>query len=136
MIAVGGQVLVVIFARELAWEYPEFANLAVPYSLAAILTILCGQAALAIIIRLLGLVRRGTIFTAPTSRLVNGIIWCLGIATAITAGVAVSGPPGPLFPVYAAVLVAVGIAATLLMLVMRDLLSSAIEYRGELDGVI
>jgi len=134
--ALGAQVLIPIMARELARDYPEYAHLAVPYSVAAVGAILCGQVVLAIVLRLLFLADRGTIFTAPTTRLVNAIIWCLSLATIIILAVALSFPPGPLFALYALALALVCAAATLLMVVMRDLLASAIEYRGELDGVI
>jgi len=136
LLALGAQVIIPISAGELAAENPEFAHLAVPYSVAAVAVILCGQVVLAIVLRLLFLVDRGTIFTAPTTRLVNVIIWCLALATLITLAVALSFPPGPLFAFYALALAIVGAAATLIMVVLRSLLTAAIDYRGELDGVI
>lgn len=147
LIVLGGlaaQFLIPLVARDAVWQYPEYpilGRLWLPYSIAAILAILCGQIAVGIIWRLLQLVSNGTIFTAPTAKYINGIILCFGVATALSVIVSLAQiilPDAGTFTTLGFSLGAatVGLALTLLMIVMRDLLSAAVEYRGELDSVI
>jgi hypothetical protein len=113
-----------------------------PYSIAAILAILCGQIAILFIYRLLRLVATGTIFSAPVSaRYTKGIVICFGIATAISALVTLTQfivPDGGHFSTAFLTIstTSIGLVLTLLMIVMRSLLDSAVAYRGELDTVI
>jgi hypothetical protein len=138
---VGAQVLVPVFASEVGKTFPEVAYLVVPYSVAAILFIGCGQVALLVVWRLLSFVDRGVIFTPRAVRWVDVITACAAVATVLTAGVSihmlgfVPGGGGPMI-FYLAVCLAGGLAFVLLMVVMRGLLESAIADRSELDGVI
>ncbi len=140
-----GTVLVQIGLPMLASEegriFPEVAYLVVPYSVAAILFIGCGQVALLAVWRLLSMVNGGVIFTRGALRWVDVITACAAVATALSAGVLihmlgfVPGGGGPMI-YFLAACVAGGLAFVLLMVVMRGLLESAIADRTELDEVI
>jgi hypothetical protein len=135
------QVLLPVFASEEGRIFPEVAYLVVPYSVASILFIGCGQVALLAVWRLLSLVDRGVIFTRRAQRWVDVITACAAVATVLSAGVwihmlgFVPGGGGPMGLYLVAVVVA-GLAFVLLMVVMRGLLESAIADRTELDEVI
>ena len=135
------QVLVPVFASEAGRIFPEVAYLVVPYSVAGILFIGCGQVALLVVWRLLSMVNGGVIFTRRALRWVDVITACAAVATVLSAGVMihllgfVPGGGGPIIYLLAACL-AGGLAFVLLMVVMRGLLESAIADRTELDEVI
>ena len=135
------QVLLPVFASEEGRIFPEVAYLVVPYSVAAILVIGCGQVALLVVWRLLSFVDRGVIFTPRAVRWVDVITACAAVATVLSAIVLihmlgfVSGGGGPTI-YYLAACVVGGLAFVLLMVVMRGLLESAIADRTELDEVI
>ncbi len=135
------QVFVPVYASEVGTRFPEVAYLVVPYSVAAILFIGCGQVALLAVWRLLSLVDVGAIFTGGAVRWVDLILACAAVATVLTAGVLihmlafVPGGGGPMF-YYLAACIAGGLAFVLLMVVMRGLLLSAVADRTELDEVI
>ncbi len=135
------QVLVPVYAFQVGTTFPEVAYLVVPYSVAAILFIGCGQVALLVLWQLLSLVDGGVIFTRRALRWVDVITACAVVATVLSAGVLihmlgfVPGGGGPMI-YYLAACVAGGLAFVLLMVVMRGLLVSAIADRTELDEVI
>src|SRR5450759_3924997 len=135
------QVLVPVFASEVGTTFPEVAYLVVPYSVAAILFIGCGQVAALGGWRRLSLVSGGGIFSRRSVRWVDVIASCAAVATVLSAGVLihmlgfVPGGGGPMH-YYLAACVAGGLAFVLLMVVMRGLLVSAIADRTELDEVI
>ena len=135
------QVLVPVQATMVGTSIPEVAYLVVPYSLAAILFIVCVQVALLVVWRLLSLVDGGVIFTGRALRWVDVIIGCAVVATVLSIGVLVHmlrfvpGGGGPTIYFMAACVVG-GLAFVLLMIVMRGLLESAIADRAELDEVI
>ena len=135
------QVLVRVYASQVGTTFPEVAYLVVPYSVAAILFIGCGQVALLVVWRLLSLVDGGVIFTRRAVRWVDVITACAAVATVLSVGVLihmlgfVPGGGGPMI-LYLAACVAGGLAFMLLMVVMRSLLVSAIADRTELDEVI
>jgi hypothetical protein len=135
------QVLVPVYASQVGTTVPDVAYLVVPYSVAAILFIACGQVALLVVWRLLSLVDGGIIFTRRAVRWVDVIIACAAVATVLSAGVLihilgfVPGGGGPMI-YYLAACIAGGLAFVLLMVVMRGLLLSAVADRAELDAVI
>jgi hypothetical protein len=139
--SVFAQALVPVYASEVGARFPQVAHLVVPYSVAAILFIGCGQAALLFVWRLLSLVEGGTIFTSRAERWVDAITICAAIATVLSAGVLVHmlgfvpGGGGPMV-YYLAACVIGGLAFVLLMVVLRGLLMAAITDRAELDGLI
>ena len=135
------QVLVPVYASQVATTFPEVAYLVVPYSVAAILFIACGQVALLVVWRLLSMVDGGVIFTRRALRWVDVIIACAVVATVLSVGVLVHmvrfvpGGGGPM-GLYVSACIVGGLAFVLLMIVMRGLLVSAIADRTELDEVI
>jgi hypothetical protein len=135
------QVLVPVAASQFGTTVPEVAYLVVPYSVAAILFIVCVQVALLVVWRLLSLVDGGVIFTRRALRWVDVIIACAVVATVLSAGVwihmlrFVPGGGGPM-SLYMVACIAGGLAFVLLMVVMRGLLELAIADRTELDEVI
>ena len=134
------QVLVPVFATAVGKTFPEVAYLVVPYSVAAILFIGCGQVALLAVWRLLSMVNGEVIFTRRALRWVDVITACAVVATVLSAGPMIHllffvGVGGPLI-LWLAACVAGGLAFVLLMVVMRGLLVSAIADRAELDEVI
>jgi hypothetical protein len=134
------QVLLPVFASEEGGIYPEVAYLVVPYSVAGILAIACGQVVLLVVWRLLSMVNGGGIFTRRALRWVDVITACAVVATVLSAGPMIHllffvGVGGPLI-LWLAACLAGGLAFVLLMVVMRGLLESAIADRTELDEVI
>jgi len=134
------QVLMPVFASEEGVIFPELTYLVVPYSVAYILAIACGQVALLVVWRLLSMVNCGVIFTRRALRWVDVITVCAAVGTVLSAGPMIHllffvGAGGPLFLCLAACL-AGGLAFVLLMVVLRGLLESAIADRTELDEVI
>ena len=135
-----GQVLVPVFASRAATTFPEVEYLVVPYSVAGILVIACGQAALLVVWRLLSLIESQVIFTRRAVRWVDVIAICGAVATVLSAGVLThllvvhGGGPGVILGLAASV--TCGVTFVLLMIVMRGLLEAAIADRSELDEVI
>lgn len=135
------QVLVPVLASEEGQLFPEVAHLVVPYSVAGILAIACGQLALLATWRLLSMVNGGVIFSRRALRWVDVITACAAVAMVLTAAPMVHlllfvGVGGPGVVLGLAACIACGLAFVLLMLVMRGLLESAIANRAELDEVI
>ncbi len=135
------QVLVPVSASAVGTRFPEVAYLVVPYSVAAILFIGCGQVTLLAVWRLLSLVGGGVIFTRRAMRWVDVITVCGAMATVLNVAVLihmlgfVPGGGGPTI-YYLAAFIAGGVTFVLLMIVIRGLLESAIADRAELDVVI
>ena len=141
LVSVVIQVLLPVWASGFASSVPEVAYLVVPYSLAAILFIGCGQLALLAVWRLLSFVGDGVIFSRGAVPWVDVTIACAAVAMALTASVLVHmlgfvpGGGGP--TVYLlALTIAGGVTFLLLMVVMRGLLVAAVADRTELDEVI
>jgi hypothetical protein len=134
------QVLVPVFASQAAQTFPEVEYLVVPYSVAGILVIACGQVALFAVWRLLSMINRGVIFTRRSLRSVDVITACGAAATVLNAAVwthlLVVHGGGPGIILWLAASLVGGVAFVLLMIVMRGLLESAIAHRTELDEVI
>jgi hypothetical protein len=141
LVSVLAQVAVVALAADFGRRTPEVAHLVAPYSVAAVLFIGCGQVQLVVVLRLLSMIRRGTIFTGRSLRWVDVIIACGALATVLAAAVVVHvhrfapGHGGPSI-FYLAACVVAGAMFVLLMIVMRGLLRTAIADRTELDEVI
>jgi uncharacterized membrane protein YpjA len=135
------QVLLPVFASEEGRIFPEVEYLVVPYSVAAILFIACGQVTLLVVWRLLSMVDGGVIFTGRALRCVDVVTACAAVATILGAGVLihmlifVPGSGGPTI-YFLAACVASALASVLFVVVMRGLLVSAIADRTELDAVI
>jgi hypothetical protein len=135
------QVLLPVIASEEGGIYPGLAYLVVPYSVAGILAIACGQVALLAVWRLLSMVNGGVIFTRRALRWVDVITACAAVAAVLWAGPMIHllffvGVGGPGVVLGLAACLASGLAFVLLIVVMRGLLESAIADRTELDEVI
>jgi hypothetical protein len=135
------QLLLPLFGSQEATVFPELAYLVIPYAVAGILVIACGQVALLVIWRLLSLVKGGVIFTRRALRWVDVITACAAVATVLSAGVMfhlvfVVGAHHIVLTLGLVGCLAGGLAFVLLMVVMRGLLESAIADRTELDEVI
>jgi hypothetical protein len=125
------QILVPVQATMQGTATPEVEYLVVPYSVAAILFIVCIQVALLVVWRLLSLVDGGLIFTRRALRWIDAIIGCAVVATVLSAAVLVhmlsfvpgNGGPAIYFMVAC---IAGGLAFVLLVIVLRGLLESAI----------
>ena len=135
------QIGVPIYAASVGRWAPEVEHLVIPYSVAAILFIGCGQVALIAIWRLLSLVKGGVIFTARALRWVDVIIVSGVVAAVLTACVLIhllyfipTGPGPAIF--WVAATVVAGVTFVLLMIIMRGLLVAAVTDRSELDTVI
>lgn len=139
--ALGVQLLIPLAAAQTADVNPDFAYLAVPYSVALIAIVACCQVAAAIIWPLLTQVGNESIFTAGAFRWVTVIIYAGGVATVISAALTahelIFVGEGPITVPLGLVGMTVGAGAfTLLMLVMRELLRSAVVMRSDLDEVV
>jgi len=135
------QVLVPVFGNQEERIFPELAYLVVPYSVAGILVIACGQVTLLVVWRLLSLVNGGVIFTRRALCWVDVITACGAVATVLSTGVLIHlvafvGAHNATLVLALAGVLAGGLAFVLLMVVMRGLLESAIADRTELDETI
>ena len=85
LVSVLVQVLVPVWASGEGTRVPEVEYLVIPYSLAAMLFIGCGQLVLLAVWRLLSFVGEGIIFTRRAVRWVDVIIVCAAVAATLTA---------------------------------------------------
>lgn len=136
-----GQILVPTLAEEQGGQYRETAHLVIPYSVIAILSILCLQAALVIIWRLLSMVERDSVFSDRAVHWVDALTVSVPLAAFVAALAPIHllfvvkvGGPGVVLSLAATLVIAVGLL--LLMLVMRGLLIAATRDRNELDMVV
>lgn len=133
---VAGEVIVVITARGLATQYPEFADLEAPLVGAAILFGICVEVVFIITGVLVGYVRNDRIFGKTALRLIDLLIAVIAFATIIIAFTLflIPGPPAlGLLILGGAVF---GSAFTLILLVLRHLLLGAVSMRVELEEVV
>lgn len=141
LLALAAQALVPLAATEAATTTPELSYLQVPYAVAGIATIGCGQVVLVAIWPLLTRVRRGAIFDVAAFRWVGVMIGAGVVATTLslllTAHVLLVVQQGPVtVPLVLLGGCAAVAAFTLLMVVMRALLRSAVAMHDELAEVI
>lgn len=141
LLALAAQALLPLAASETATSAPDLAYLQVPYAVAGIAMIACGQLVLVAIWPLLTRVRYGAIFDAGAFRWVGMMIGAGVAVTALslllTLHVLVVVQQGPItVPLVLLGGAAGGAAFTLLMVVMRALLRSAVAMHDELAAVI
>ena len=123
-----------------AADAPEFAYLHWPYLIVCELLMVGFDVALIAIWRLLSLTASSSVFSDAAFRWVGLIIGCIGFDTALAIGLLVHnlivslGPP--ILVIALTILAIVGMALTLLMIVMRGLLAAATAQREELEAVI
>ncbi|MDR1428245.1 MAG: DUF2975 domain-containing protein [Bifidobacteriaceae bacterium] len=128
-------------AFETARAAPEFAYLAVPYTACAIVAIGCWEAVLVALWALVTMTAHGTVFSPRAFRWVDTMAVAGATATVTCLGVSVHAigftDVGPLTVLLFLVgTVFASGAFTLLMLVMRRLLRSAVAMRDELAEVV
>lgn len=127
-------------AAEFAADAPEFTYLHWPYLIVCELLMVGFDVALIAIWRLLSLVASSSVFSDAAFRWVGLIIGCIGFDTVLVIGllahnlIASLGPP--ILAIALLTLTVVGVALTLLMVVMRGLLTAATAQREELEAVI
>ena len=137
----GQTVYVPVAASQSAQEHPELAYLAVPYAIAAIVVLVCVQAALVAVWKLLAMVEERWIFDPRALRWVDVIIVAAAVATAITVAtvthlISWAGVGGPFALVVQAASLVGGVSFVLLMVVMRGLLASATVLQTEMAEVV
>jgi len=123
-------------AQLMSDEYPEFGHLQAPFVLAALAFGLCAEVVLVVSAVLVRFIRNGRIYSAPALRLVNVLIVAFAVATLIVAAVLPANPGPPLLALSLLIGVIAGVASTLVLLMLRDLLWNAAAIRGELDEVV
>lgn len=127
-------------SADFAANAPEFAYLRIPYLIVCELLMIGFDIALIAIWRLLPLAASSSVFSDAAFRWVGLIIGCIGFDTALAIGLLVHnliaslGPP--ILVIALTILAIVGMALTLLMIVMRGLLTAATAQREELEAVI
>ena len=127
-------------SADFAANAPEFAYLRIPYLIVCELLMIGFDIALIAIWRLLSLAASSSVFSDAAFRWVGLIIGCIGFDTVLVIGllahnlIASLGPP--ILAIALLTLTVVGVALTLLMVVMRGLLTAATVQREELEAVI
>lgn len=136
----GQTVVVPLVARNAVRQFPEAAGLRIPGTLACIALVLCVQAALVCLWRLLSMVAEGDVFRRAALRWVTAVIACAWVATAICAASLVVLAAARALPPAVFLLLACGViggtGVALLVLVMRGLLLTATGLADELTEVI
>ena len=135
------QVLIIpLLAAEAARESPEVAYLRLPYTVAAIVFVLCIQLALVCVWRLLSFVRSGSIFSPAAFAWVNRITGSIVVAVAILAvmwvHLTVINAMAPAVFLFLTGGVVCGLCLALLVVVMKALLVRATELEADLSEVI
>ncbi|GAA0630326.1 DUF2975 domain-containing protein [Bifidobacterium pullorum] len=127
-------------SADFAANAPEFAYLRIPYLIVCELLMIGFDIALIAIWRLLSLAASSSVFSDAAFRWVGLIIGCIGFDTALAIGLLVhnliASLSPPILVIALTILAIVGMALTLLMIVMRGLLAAATAQREELEAVI
>ena len=133
-------VVVPIVATEMAERLPPLAFLQWPGIIAAAIFVLCLQAALVCVWRLLSLVREGIIFNSRAFAYVDVILGAIIVATVIVlttlvvlTAVGAASPSIALLSVLGAV---IGAVLALLVVVLRSLLRQASQLESDLAEVV
>lgn len=144
LMAVGtvlAQLLLPVLALQTGRMYYEVAHLAVPYAVAAVLMVVCVQAALVGVWMLVSAVSRGALFDPRTVVFLDVIRIAVALAAAIPAGVAVHllffvGLGGPGVVLALAFVCVVCPAVEILLTLLRRVYLRAREEHDELEAVI
>ncbi len=128
-------------AYAMAQDFPEVDYLAIPYAALAIATIGCGEVILAVTWRLAGMVEREQIFDERALPSVTLMVRAGAVATTLVGVVAIDAVfiegLGPITVPLTLLggTVAAG-ACTVILVVLRGLLRSAVLHKAELDEVV
>lgn len=127
-------------ASEMADRIPPLAYLQWPGVIAAAVFVLCLQAALVCVWRLLTLTREGVIFNARAFRYVDVILAAIVVATVVVLGslVIISNAQAatPSIALLGVLGVVVGSMLALLVVVLRGLLRKAAQLESDLAEVV
>ncbi len=141
----GGLLAQVVFIPWIAWasaqDFPEVDYLAIPYAALAIGTVACAQVILVATWKLAGMVQQGKIFDQAALKWVNLMVNSAGVATALVGIVAIDAVLieglGPITVPLAFMGGTVGVGAgALVLMVLRELLRTAVQHKAELDEVV
>ena len=132
--------LLPIAAAIVAEDVPEYAYLRIPYLIIGELLLFGFDLTLIAVWRLLSMTASAAVFSHTAFRWVDLIIVCIMFDTALVIGLLchnLAASLGPFLMLAALIaLTLIGIALTLLMVVMRGLLAAATAQREELEAVI
>ncbi len=125
--------------RHMAQEDPDSAHLRWPFTVIAILVLLCVQVVIVCTWKLLTMVREDRIFSDRSFVWVDTIVGAIGVAWVLFAGVFVyvgvtADDPGA--PMLLSLVLLFGAVVGMLMLVMRALLRQATALRTDMEAVI
>ena len=123
----------------MAQESPEDAYLRWPLTAVAVFWVLCVQVVIVATWKLLTLVARDRIFTEPSLRWVDAIVWAIVAAWVVLLGVWLyvglnADDPG--MPMLLTLVLIAGAVIGLLVVVMRTLLQQATTLRSDMEAVI
>lgn len=135
------QVIAVPFvAASFAGDYPDFAYLMVPGIVAAIVLILCVQLVFVCVWKLLTLVQRERIFSSDAFRYVDVILFTIVAATVLVGAALVTlliaGATTPSISLLVVFGIVVGAGLSLLVVVLRGLLTKALQLQQDLSEVV
>lgn len=141
VVSLAGQVFVVPFlADEMARTYPEAEALRVPGILGCIALVICAQAALVCVWRLLSIVAGASVFDPSAFGWVNALIGCCVLFTGlIVIALVILAATNAMQPGVMVMLVAAfiaGVGGTLLLVVMKGLLQKASQLAQDLAEVV
>ncbi|MFD5751173.1 DUF2975 domain-containing protein [Streptomyces sp. NPDC127033] len=149
LVGLFGQIVVIpTTAADEVDRFPPYEPFAVPYSVVAVVGVVCVQVALGATWMLLDMVSRDAIFTPRAFRWVDVIIGSSLVATLLALGVtghlAVADIPSPYGDTMQAIgalgaaagCVGLGAAFAMLVVVMRGLLRKATDLQTEIAEVV
>ena len=133
-------VVVPVIAAEMADRLPPLAFLQWPGIIAAAIFVLCLQAALICVWRLLTLAREGIIFNAKAFAYVDVILVAIIVATVIVivtlALLTAVGAASPSIALLSVLGIVIGAVLALLVVVLRGLLRQASQLESDLAEVV
>lgn len=133
-------VVVPIIAAQMAEALPPLAFLQWPGLAAATVFVLCLQAALVCVWRLLTLAREGIIFNPKAFAYVDLILAAIIVATVIVLAaiilLTIVGAASPSITLLAALGIVIGAVLALLVVVLRGLLRQASQLESDLAEVV
>lgn len=127
-------------AQQMVERSPELGYLEVPGTLVTVGFLLCVQAALVCVWRLLSLVRAASIFSDDSFTWVDTILGVVVLATLLIFGsfltLAIAGVASPSVIILCSLGLVVGSGLTLLIVVLRGLLRKASQLERDLSEVV
>lgn len=121
------------------WNAQRVVDLSLLGAVTVIVGTLAAQVVLVCMWRLLTRVRQSTVFEVRSFREVDVIIWCMAVVAVCLLAAGVALAPGDAAPGIVLMFGVAGVAAggaAVLMVVMRMLLTQAVDMRSELEEVI